>query len=111
MDQFRIKQHQQVLLYRELLELESRRKQAVDFAAELSTAVSKSARRIYQVALEKASLGRVSLVKATEVASDASEEAHRMQVASDLSRLLFAFCEGEIMLLRADICALKDPTE
>ena len=52
-----------------------------------------------------------SFDRATQVACEAWAESHRMQgIYHDLSKS-FALGEEEMMLLRADIRALKDPTE
>jgi hypothetical protein len=77
MDQFRSKQQQRDLLYRELSKLESRRKQAVDSAAQLSVIANLSA-RISQVALGKAYEARATLDQATEVDCEGIPDARHL---------------------------------
>ena len=77
MDQFRSKQQQRDLLYRELSKLESRRKQAVDSAAQLSVVANLSA-RISQVALGKACEARATLDQATEVDCESAPDARHL---------------------------------
>ena len=111
MDEFRKKQKEQYRLYHQLSELEKRRKRAVQFADVLSAVVAYTA-RIYDAAMEKAYEARAACDRATEVASEACVEAHRIQGNYfDLSKL-FARGEGKMMLLLRDhIRSFKDPTE
>ena len=112
MDQFREKQKQQARLHHQLPELGKRRKQAVEFADELSAVVAYTA-RINDAAMGKAYEARAAFInRATEVSSEACGEAHRIQGNYfDLSKSFASFGEGGLMLLRDHIRALKDPTE
>ena len=110
MEELRKKQHQQNCLHHQISELEKRRKRSVVFADELSGVVAYTA-RIYQAAMEKAHEARAAFDKATEVASEACVEAHRIQGHFfDLSKS-FASGEEELMLLRDLIRSLNDSTE
>ena len=110
MDEFQKKQHQQNRLHHHLSDLEKRRQRAVVFADELSGVVAYTA-RIYDAAMGKAYEARVAFDRATEVASEACAEAHRIQGHYfDLSKS-FARGEGELILLRDHIRSLNDLTE
>ena len=111
MEELRKKQHQQNRLHHQISELEKRRKRSVVFADELSGVVAYTA-RIYHAAMEKAhDEARAAFDKATEVASEACVEAHRIQGHFfDLSNS-FARGEEELMLLRDHIRSLNDSRE
>jgi hypothetical protein len=87
MDQFWEKQRQQTRLHHQLSDLEKRRKLAVDYADQLSYCVACTA-GIYDAAMRKACEAREAFdSRATEVASEACAEAHRIQGNSfDLSK-------------------------
>ena len=98
-DQFREKQRQQTRLHHQLSDIEKRRKLAVDYADKLSYCVACIA-GIYDAATRKAYEAREAFDRATEVASEACAEAHRIQGNNfDLSKS-FVLGQGEMMLLR-----------